>query len=235
MSPSILSAEQRARVEKAHPMVDRLARMMAPRLARMSEDDLRSIGYEALVGCGLRYDPAMGSSFTTFSYHRVRGAMIDAARRAVPGLRRRSRALRALETTQALLERAQKREQGDGPDPRSLEERVKVVADLVAQATTAVMLSSSTAKDPETVADGRTSDLDTALDDARLKAKLRRVLDRSCNEEERALIQALYIDGTSMTDLAKAMGCNKSTVSRRHGALLKRLSDAMAEDRVSGA
>jgi len=231
VSPSTLTAEQRSRVEKVRPLVERQARRMASRVIRISEEELRSVGYEALVRCVLRYEPGIGTSFATFSYHRTRGAMIDAARKAVPGLRQRSRAQRALETTQSLLEQTQRREETDGPDPRRLEQRVAVVEKLIAQATTAVILSGAGPKDPENL-EGNT-DLDNALDDARVRERLERALSRCCSKEERDLLRALYQDGLSMTELATKLGRSKSTVSRRHSGLIARLSRELASENLA--
>ncbi len=224
MTGEQLNAEQRLRVQRCGPLVDQLARVLSRRLARITEDELRSVGYEALVKCGLRYDPEGGASFRTFAHHRVRGAMIDAARRAVPGLRRRSRALRSLQANQALLEQARLREGTDGPDPRRLEQRVKAVADLVAQATAAVMLSRAGPKDPERIADEVRGDAETVIDDVRMRERVREAVGRCCSTEEQALLNAIYDEGLTMTELAERIGRNKSTVSRRHAALLQRLS-----------
>ena len=222
MTEERLSPTQRRRVERAHPLVDQLARLMVHRLPRISEDDLRSAGYEALVKSGLRYDPEHGVPFKAFSYYRVRGAMIDAARRATPAVRRRSRALRTLEATQALLEQAETTEHTEGPDPRTLQERVDAAAGIIAQATAAVVIARTGGPDPERVADDELRSADDAIDEGRVREHVRRALTR-CSEDEQTMIHALYHEGLTMTELAERTGLNKSTVSRRHAALLRRL------------
>ncbi len=222
MTHERLSPDQRRRVERAHPLVNQLARVMVHRLPRISVDDLRSAGYEALVKAGLRYDPEHGVPFKAFSYYRVRGAMIDAARRATPAVRRRSRALRTMETTQALLEQAETAEHTEGPDPRTLQERVDAAAGIIAQATAAVVLAHCGGPDPERVVDGDTRSAEDALDDDRVREHIRTALSR-CSEDERTMIEALYHEGLTMTEFGERTGRNKSTVSRRHAALLRRL------------
>ncbi len=223
MSPERLTPEQSRRVERGKPLVDKLARLLAPRLAQITEEELRSVGYEALVKCGLRYDPGQSASFRTYSFHRVRGAMIDAARRAVPGLRRRGRALRVMQASQALLEQAERRELPSGPEPRTLQERVDAAADLVARTTAAVVLSRLSNPDPEEIIDEAAGPPEEVLHDTRLREHLRRTLDR-CSEEERAMITAIYDEGLTMTELGERLGRNKSTISRRHAALLQRIA-----------
>jgi len=227
-----LTPEQRLRVERGKPLVDHLARTLARRVARITEDELRSVGYEALVKCGLRYDPTQAASFRTYSFHRVRGAMIDAARQAVPGLRRRGRALRAMQASQALLEQAERRELPGGPDPRTLAERVAAAAELVAQATAVVVLSRLSSPDPEEVVDEAADEPDEVLHDTRLREHLRRALERCCTDEERSMIVAIYDEGLTMSELGERLGRNKSTISRRHAALLKRIA---MELRIDGA
>jgi RNA polymerase sigma factor for flagellar operon FliA len=233
VTSAILTPEQRLRVERSKPLVDQLARVLVQRLARITEDELRSAGYEALVKCGLRYDPTGAASFRTYSFHRVRGAMIDAARRAVPGLRRRGRALRAMQATQALLEQAERRELQGGPDPRTLKERVDAAAELVAQTTAAVIMTRLSGPDPEDVPDEGTDDPEEALHDVRLLDHLQRALAR-CDEEDRVLITAIYEEGLTMAELGDRLGRNKSTISRRHASLLRRLAEELRIDGKSG-
>lgn len=234
MTSATLTSEQRLRVERSKPLVDQLARVLAQRLARVTEDELRSAGYEALVKCGLRYDPTGSASFRTYSFHRVRGAMIDAARRAVPGLRRRGRALRAMQATQALLEQAERRELPGGPDPRTLKERVDAAAELVAQTTAAVIMTRLSGPDPEEVPDETTTgEPEETLNDVRLLEHLHRALAR-CDEEDRVLITAIYEEGLTMAEVGEKLGRNKSTISRRHATLLRRLAEELRIDGKPG-
>lgn len=217
-----LTAEQRLRVERGKPLVDQLARYLVRRLGRVTEDELRSIGYEALVKCGLRYDPAIAASFRTYSFHRVRGAMIDAARRAAPGVRGRSRALRVMQATQALLEQTGAEASG-GADPRTLQERIDVAADRVARMTAAVVLSRLGGPDPENVADDTLGSPEQLMEDVQLLDHLRRTLARCCSDDERAMLTAIYEEGLTLTELGARVGRDKSTISRRHAALLERI------------
>jgi RNA polymerase sigma factor FliA len=234
VTSATLTPEQRLRVERSKPLVDQLARVLVQRLARITEDELRSAGYEALVKCGLRYDPTQAASFRTYSFHRVRGAMIDAARRAVPGLRRRGRALRVMQASQALLEQAERRELPGGPDPRTLQERVDAAAELVARTTAAVIVSRRSGADPEEVPDDATGEPEEVLHDVRLREHLRHALARCCDEEDRMLLAAIYDEGLTMTELGERLGRSKSTISRRHAALLRRIAIELRIDEKPG-
>lgn len=221
-----LTDAQRRRAEAHAPRVASLARALASRMSHASIDELQSAGYEGLVQAALRYDPESGVPFGAFAHYRIRGAMVDFARRASPAIRRRSRALRALETSQALLEQANRGMPPSGEiDPRTLRERVAAAADIVAQTTAAVVLAKAAPEDPDAVADG-THDAEEAVLANELREQLRIVL-RGCDEEERALIDALYTRGLTMGEYAKQLGKNKSTISRQHARMLDRLGKRM--------
>jgi RNA polymerase sigma factor for flagellar operon FliA len=208
------------------PRVGALVRALAPMMPHVSEDELQSAGYEGLIEAAMRYDPSIGVPFASYAHFRVRGAMIDAARRAEPALRRRTRALAALQATQALLQHQDRAMPGgDVVDPRSLRERVAAAAELVAQATAAVLLSRLGSTDPDELAAPDTDVEDRILRDEE-RAALARLLAES-DTDERRMIEALYFEGRSMQDYARSLGVAKSTVSRQHARLLERLSLAM--------
>jgi RNA polymerase sigma factor FliA len=220
-----LTEEQQRWVEHAVPRVGAIARALAPRIAHASLDELTSAGYEGLVEAAQRYDPGTGVPFTAFAYRRVKGAMIDHARRNAPALRRRSRALALLQASEALLEQAE-RKMATGPaaDPRSLRERVAAAADLVAQQTTAVLLSRAAPADPDSLAEP--TDVEAGLLSAELREQLVQLV-RSCSADERALIEALYFEGRTMVDYARSIGKSVSTISRHHARVIDRLGRSL--------
>ena len=233
MSGRRLTPEQAARVERAVGQVAKLADKMATKLPGLSRDDLRSAGHEALVKAALRFDPEQGVPFAAYAHYRVRGAMIDAARRNHPAARRHSRALRALQASQSVLEgAAEQHTPSDTPERRTLEERVKAAAELVAQTTAAVMLTRLRPVDPETVSARDGDDAETRLDDQRLQGRLQGALD-DCSSEEREIVEALYVQGQSMHDFAAQHGISVSTVSRHHAKLLRKLAVTLRRRRKS--
>ncbi len=221
-----LTPEQSTLVEQYLPRVAGLARVISTGVSHASADELHSAGCEGLIEAALRYDPESGVPFSAFAHYRVRGAMIDAARRAAPHVRRRSRALRALQASQALLEEAQRVQPStDITDPRNLRERVEAAAALVAQTTAAVMLSRLAPVDPETVADTDDNPEDRALRTQVLE-RLRGLVDHSDQDTQR-MLAALYSDGLSMHEYAAQTGVSVSTVSRQHARVLTKLAAAM--------
>lgn len=223
MSEDALSPEQRAWIEHAAPRVEGLARAMAQHLPHATEDDLLSAGYEGLVQAARRYDPSHGVPFVAFAHFRVRGAMLDAARRAAPALRLRTRAQRAFEATQSLLEAANRRAAPTaGSDPRSLQERVAAAAELVTRATTAVLVSKLGPEDPDAIEDLR-GDAEARLLREETHLALQNAIDE-CSPEDRSIVEALYFRGLSMHEYARELGKSASTISRRHARIVARLA-----------
>jgi len=167
----------------------------------------------------------VGVPFTGYAYPRVRGAMLDAARRASPDRRRLTRAIKLVEAVEAA------RQNHEAPalagDPRTLQERVEAAAAMIREVTTAVVLTRISDKEPEALADGATP-VDEVVADEHTRGVVLRALER-CEPDERALLAALYFGEQTMHEYAAAIGVNVSTVSRRHSRALARLAGWFAE------
>ncbi|MCR9160289.1 MAG: sigma-70 family RNA polymerase sigma factor [Nannocystaceae bacterium] len=217
-----LNDAQRRRAETALDRVEMLARSLCRQVSHASFDELRSAGYEGLLEAAQRYDPASGVPFKAFAHHRIRGAMIDLARRASPAVRRRNRALKVLEATQALLEDAQRTQSlRGGSDTRTLTERVQAAADLVQRTTAAVIASKAAPTDPDTMSEGDVSAEDVVVH-KQLHEHLHDAMD-TLAEDERDLIAAIYEQGMSMGEYGQKIGKSRSTVCRQHARILNRL------------
>ncbi len=98
MSRVPLAAHQRRRVEAGVPFVESLARRVAATMPHSIDvGDLVQDGMLGLIDAARRFDERRGIKFETFAERRVRGAMIDALRRAAwpRGVRRLRRELEA--------------------------------------------------------------------------------------------------------------------------------------------
>ena len=223
MTAQRLTPQQARWVELALPRVDKLAKSIALKVTHISKDELRSAGHEGLVEAALRYTPESGVPFGAWAHYRVRGAMIDAARRAAPDLRRRARALRTLQATQALLEESSKSQPAaDAVDPRSLRQRVAAAAELVTQASTALLLSRLAPPDPDSVIDEGMEDAEQVVLDKEVQRTFDAAID-TCSAEDKKMLSALYFEGASMHEYAMRLGKSAATVSRAHARLVKRL------------
>lgn len=224
MSPP-LTSQQTARVERHLGLVSELARRMSRNLGVnvVTVEDLISVGNEALVQAAMRYDPTSPASFETFAHYRLHGAMIDAIRKRTPGRRKQKRALIRLETTQALLSQAaedQARQRAAGHSV-SLVQRVELARDLVRKAALAVRLSEpdSTSIDLVPAEGPNPEELLVDADDHHRLWSLIAELEPA----ERALVEAIYVEGRTMKEIADELRTTNSTISRRHAQVIERL------------
>lgn len=96
------AAEQR--LQQFMPLVRRLAwNVHGSGIAGLELDDLIQVGAVALCECIQRHDPASDDGFAAYAKLRVRGAMIDLVRRAVPLARTSAGSRRALATARSTL------------------------------------------------------------------------------------------------------------------------------------
>ncbi|HLV67784.1 MAG TPA: sigma-70 family RNA polymerase sigma factor [Polyangiaceae bacterium] len=229
MGEAELTPTQRRWIEQVLPRVHATAHALRSRISHLSEEDLVSAGYEGLIRAAQRYDPESGVPFAAYAHYRIRGAMLDAARQALPSIRQRSRALRALEATQALLHEAQRSEAAPSDRaPESLRRRVETASALVASATTAILVSRLAPADPDSIGDDF-GDSEATLLDQETRTRLRAAID-ACTPSDRALIEALYFQGLSMHEFASQIGKSTSTVSRHHARILGNLAKRLQWD-----
>jgi RNA polymerase sigma factor for flagellar operon FliA len=222
MSPP-LSDEQAARVERHADLVRRLARRVAREIGVLSIDELESVGNEALVRSAMRYEPDGPASFSTYAHYRVRGAMIDEVRKRTPARRKYKRALVRLEATQALMVEAADAQQAlaRSGQRQTLEQRVELARELVRRAAVAVCLSEPEDRVIDEVATEE-PDPEQLLLDADVRSRLWELVDE-LDVEQRALVEALYIQGLQMKDVATKLGISIATISRRHSRIVELL------------
>ena len=223
-TPAPLTNDQRARVERHVDRVRKIASGVHRLLPHVELDELVSLGHEGLIEAARRYDPESGVTFASFAHYRIRGAMIDGARRHQRAGRQHARAVKALESSQAVLEQASK--DHARADLESLRSRVAAVRKLVERTSVAALMSQSAAVEPDQVATEPEAERRLVGDE------LRQRLSRSVaglEPQEQLLVQAIYVEERSMQAVAEELGINKSTVSRRHGRVLDKLAEALRE------
>ena len=76
-----LTETQRALVERNLALVQEIATSQHWRLFRLDHDDLIGAGQLGLIQAAQRYQPDHGIPFRGFAYYRIRGAMLDLARK----------------------------------------------------------------------------------------------------------------------------------------------------------
>lgn len=219
-----LTDDQRRRVEGYAPRVIAIALKVHGLLPHIEVEELQSLGNEGLVEAARRYDPELGVPFGAFAHLRIRGAMLDGARRHQRAGRQAARALRRLEASQALLEQAAA--SGQARELSTLKDRVAAARKLVERTSAAAMMSHLRPVEPDQV--GTEAEAERRLLSADLRARLDRSM-KSLPPEDRRLIEAIYMEDRTMGAVADEFGLNKSTVSRRHNRILGELAASLGE------
>jgi RNA polymerase sigma factor for flagellar operon FliA len=69
-------------IERSLPLVKSIAaRLRRAHSLSASFDEVYALGVDGLLQAAERFDPSRGVAFTTFAYHRIRGAILDSLRR----------------------------------------------------------------------------------------------------------------------------------------------------------
>lgn len=179
-------------------------RVACPNVPR---EELTAIGRLALVENLRRYDPTRGASFATFCYLRVRGSMLDHARKEIG---------RGLHLDG--LEHAVRDEEAE-TDPLAMDERTDKQEALD-------MLRGRIAGFVGTLALNRTVAAPSAEESHLAEARNRRVRDQveQLPEEERAFVAQFYDEGMTLDQIAENRRTSKRTVSRIHERIKNKLS-----------
>lgn len=203
------------------------ARQLARQLGRYAaEDELVSVGSEALVVAAQSHDPAL-APFPPYAMRKVRWAMLDFARRDTHArasvARRRARAVMALEQVSAPIQEA---DGGSTEGDEPLTEAAQLAAfreALSAHASALFVGLTASSPEPEPA-----SSPESELMRARANVALKRALDH-LPERERALIEGHYFRNERFDEMAETLNISKSRVSRLHTRALMKLGDLLKE------
>ena len=188
-----------------------LARGISKRLPRNVEfEELVSMGQVGLITAAKQFEPGRGVAFSTFAYYRIRGAIFDGLRHVTwlpPSAKRKVAKLDAenqvSETTAETSEKSS--------DPEFLAKQFETAVGRLG-AVFLLARSGEDEADPEPTDERSAADAAEEKEDSELVVKAIARL----TPDQRDLIRMLYFEDKSMTDVAPALGKNKSTISRRH-------------------
>lgn len=189
--------------------------------ARIPFDDLVSAGKLGLVEAAENFDASRGNRFVTFAHYRIKGAMLDHVRKSTwlpPAMRRK---LDALAGANDVLEEAA----GSG-ERESLDVEAKRFRDAVARLGAVYLLSHREDGDghgPEASVD---DDPSARMQKRELAARVAKAL-ASLGQPHRRVMEQMYFEHKTMTEIALLEGCDKSTVHRWHKTAIEDLRRAL--------
>lgn len=192
---------------------------------RIELDDLVGYGTTGLLEAAERFDERFGVKFSTFSYHRIRGAMYDGLREMghlprseYAKLQRAERAHQALEN---IAEREHAAAAAGAPKP-TVDEDVRAMHEAMAQVVTSWVTSLEGLAEKGLQVEGEGLPADEQIDLARVGGRVRAVLPR-LPEKERHFIEKHYFEGKNLLEAGAELGLSKSWASRLHARALELL------------
>jgi RNA polymerase sigma factor for flagellar operon FliA len=209
-------------MESQSELVERVLRRVVRELS-LSVDlgDLRGWGHAGLLEAKQRFDPSRGVRFSTFAYHRVRGAMLDGIR-GQGWLRRSAYAkLRAFEAGDALS--AEFAEANANAPAPSVAARAEAIDDILGKISAAYVIASVGQGDDETQ-----DTPETLLASEEQRSVVKESLEL-LPERERALLEAVYFEGATIEEAGARLGLSKSWASRMHGKALERMKKRVGQ------
>jgi RNA polymerase sigma factor for flagellar operon FliA len=235
-----LCQETQAHLVDHLPFVEALARRVAASMPNSVElSDLVQDGMVGLIDAVRRFDASRGIRFETFAERRVRGAMIDALRRAAwpRGVRRLRR---QLDEARDRLRREHDRE----PTLADIAERLGTTEERLGRAVVRIRTIESTSAAcagesddyllPAICLPPETPPPDAEFETAERCRLLRQAI-AQLPPRERLLIGLYYYREATMKEIGAEIGVNESRVSQLHARAVARLRQMLASQREAPA
>ena len=199
--------------EYVHSVVGRMIRQM--HLPSEMFDDFVAAGYLGLVEAAERFDFDSGADFRGFAFLRVRGAVIDSIRQCSEVSGRAYKYAKALRAVEEMRERfGTNTPIEEMQDLMTTEERLAEVLDFAARAALAFRISFTEYSAEEVNIVSEDPSPEDIFNSKQQRAQLRRYIE-NLSVKERIVIQAYYIEGKTISEIANEQdGMSKSWVSR---------------------
>ena len=211
------------------PLVRSIALQVKAKLpAHIELDDLIGYGSIGLMEAIRSFKTGQGTTFKTFAYYRIRGAMYDGLRKigwlsrsAYAEHKFRQKANELMQSHTVSAENAMKRSlSAEAGDLKALLQDMVPVCLLSMEAVERLLSDQNSATPEHDLLEKQTREqLGLALD--------------SLEERERLLIQYYYFEDMTLDDAAKKLEISKSWASRLHLKVLVRIKEFLVAKRVA--
>ena len=202
-----------------------VGRMNAP--GGVERDDLYGIGMLGLIAAADCWDAKRGLKFSTFAYHKIRGAILDELRKCDVLSRGKRELVREVERFVETTEQ----ERGLAPLPEEIAEALSVPVEEI----DAALTSARTANEISLESEGGESRLSALLGDPKSAdpvgsaefAELKQLLIEAIAElpeQEQTVITLYYAEELLLRDIGEVLGVTESRVSQIHSRALYKLN-----------
>ena len=206
-----------------------VGRMNAP--AGVDRDDLYGFGMLGLLAAADSWDASRGLKFSTYAYHKVRGAILDEMRKQDVVSRGKRELLREVERFVSSSEQ----EQGLAPLPEAIAEQLSVsveeIDDALACARSAGEISLESEGDETRLSallgDPRSEDPVGSAEFAEMKQLLVEAI-KELPDQEKTVITLYYAEELLLKDIGEVLGVTESRVSQIHSRALYKLNRALS-------
>jgi len=216
-------------------IVGRLAVKPPPSL---DQEDLLGYGIVGLLEAIDRYDPSRGVSFEAFAARRIRGAVLDALRRAhwaprtlIEKLKQVSAVYRRLEQEQGMEPRDEEVAKAAGLEVGELQDLLERGAQMAIISLEEFLLNEEreeTVRRGELLADTQSPAPDQRLEQEELRRALREAL-QSLSDRDRLILTLYYHEGLTLKEIGEVLQISESRVCQLHGRALLNLRNKLAD------
>lgn len=226
-----IDAERERLIREFAPLVRTMAHRLAFRLpAYLDVEDLVSVGVIGLMDAMTKYDPRREANFKTYAEFRIRGAMLDEIRSMDWVPRSVHERIGLLQRTEAGIMRKQGRPPTDEELARALGLSVEELADFVAHAQGAVVMSlddlgvqdSDGDKIVRMLVDTQHPDPLSLVLTQRVRAALEEAIE-GLPEKERLVLTLYYVEELTMKEIGTVLSITESRVCQIHAKTILRL------------
>lgn len=185
-------------------------------------EDLRAWGFQGLLEARSRFDASRGVQFSTFSYYRVRGAMIDGIRKMGYVSRRAHELARLADAADSVAEQAGETRAGQSAAQASdVESTLTSIDEILARTTAAFVIEAVGQAERESAPQA-----EELLIAAEGRERVRKAIE-ALPEREAKVIRDFYFAGRVLDEIAADFGVSRSWVSRMHTRALGLLKDQL--------
>jgi RNA polymerase sigma factor for flagellar operon FliA len=194
---------------------------------RVDRDDLVAYGEVGLAEAARDFDPEHGVNFTTFAYHRVRGAIYDGLSKMSWSSRAQYRRMKYRQMSGEVL--AAEASTPGPAQPATPEEEARWLRNMTHKLAVVFFASQGNEEGgirDSTLEDPQAATASTIIAQQEIVLKLHELIAILPDIEER-LIRKVYFEGATLQEAANSLGISKSWASRLHAKSLEQLARSL--------
>ena len=197
-------------------------------------DDLIAYGQIGLAEAARDFDPKRGNAFSTYAYHRIRGAVYDGVSKLCWTSRSRHNRMRN-EQAAGELEKVQEdnlKSTSEPTTPDRVTHRVDGTSDRIVRVYLAACATGDSQASSMMLADPAAQAPSELAADHEASRKVRALVE-ALPSREAHVIRTVYFEGRSLQEAGRELGISKSWASRLHAKALQQLARSLRLEGLS--